>query len=109
MRGRTGTAEPGHADPSCGLEPRPGTRPVPPAMARTDRRTSWPLLAHLGPLGALPTAPRVARCLTRVILTTWGIDGLADTAELIVSELTTNSSRLTSPRTASCAPHASGC
>jgi hypothetical protein len=74
MSDRTGTAEPGHAsDQSCGLEPCPGARPVPAAMTRTGQKTSWPLLAHLGPLGALPTAPRVARCLTRVILTTWGI------------------------------------
>jgi hypothetical protein len=92
MSDRTGTTVPSLAsDPSRGLEPRP----VPPAMTRTGQETSWLLLAHLGPLGALPTAPRVARCLTRVILTTWGIGGLSDTAELIVSELTTNSIQAT--------------
>lgn len=50
----------------------------------------WPLFSYLGPLGALLTAPRVARMYTRLVLAEWRIGTLADTAELIVSELVTN-------------------
>jgi anti-sigma regulatory factor (Ser/Thr protein kinase) len=52
----------------------------------------WPLRVVLD-LGALPTAPGCARAWTREILWEWRLPGLADTAELIVSELTTNSLR----------------
>jgi hypothetical protein len=52
----------------------------------------WPLSAHL-PLGALLTAVPCARAYTRVILDEWDLPGLADPAELIVSELVTNSVR----------------
>ena len=41
-------------------------------------------------LGALPTAPGCARAWTRQILWEWRLASLSDTAELIVSELTTN-------------------
>jgi anti-sigma regulatory factor (Ser/Thr protein kinase) len=41
-------------------------------------------------LGALPTAPRCARAWTRQVLWEWQLSVLSDTAELIVSELTTN-------------------
>lgn len=58
----------------------------------------WPLFSRLGPIGALLTAPRVARRYTRVVLSQWGLSDLSDTAELIVSELTTNAVRAsTSP------------
>ena len=42
-------------------------------------------------LGAVPTAPGCARAWTREILWEWGAAGLADTAELLASELVTNS------------------
>ena len=42
-------------------------------------------------LGAVPTAPRCARAWTREILWEWGAAELADAAELLVSELVTNS------------------
>ena len=42
-------------------------------------------------LGAVPTAPGCARAWTREILWEWGTAGLADTAELLASELVTNS------------------
>jgi anti-sigma regulatory factor (Ser/Thr protein kinase) len=58
--------------------------------ASADTMTSWPRSAHL-PLGALPTAVACARRYTRVILHEWGLAALADPAELIVSELVTNS------------------
>jgi anti-sigma regulatory factor (Ser/Thr protein kinase) len=41
-------------------------------------------------LGALPTAPGCARAWTRQVLWEWRKAGISDTAELIVSELTTN-------------------
>ena len=41
-------------------------------------------------LGALPTAPSRARAWTRRVLREWQSSVLSDTAELIVSELTTN-------------------
>jgi hypothetical protein len=51
---------------------------------------NWPLISDLGPLGALPTAPRLARGFIGVVLSGWGLARLTDVAELLVSELTTN-------------------
>jgi anti-sigma regulatory factor (Ser/Thr protein kinase) len=50
---------------------------------------AWPLQAHLE-LAALPTAPGCARDHVRSLAHEWGLPGLADTAELLVSELVTN-------------------
>jgi anti-sigma regulatory factor (Ser/Thr protein kinase) len=50
----------------------------------------WPLTSDLGPLGALPTAPRLARGFIGVVLNGWGLDALIETTELVISELTTN-------------------
>lgn len=50
----------------------------------------WPLISDLGPLGALPTAPRLARGFIDVVLTGWGLARLTDVTEVLVSELTTN-------------------
>jgi anti-sigma regulatory factor (Ser/Thr protein kinase) len=50
----------------------------------------WPLTSDLGPLGALPTAPRLARGFIGVVLNGWGLTALIETTELVVSELTTN-------------------
>src|SRR6202034_4072137 len=50
----------------------------------------WPLTSDLGPLGALPTVPRLARGFVSVTLNSWGLDALTDVAELLVSELSTN-------------------
>lgn len=50
----------------------------------------WPLTSDLGPLGALPTAPRLARGFIGVALAGWGLAGLTEDAQLLVSELTTN-------------------
>jgi anti-sigma regulatory factor (Ser/Thr protein kinase) len=49
----------------------------------------WPLQTRL-PLAALPTAPSVARGHVRAVAREWGLADLADTAELLVSELVTN-------------------
>ncbi len=55
-------------------------------MADSD----WPLTSDLGPLGALPTVPRLARGFVSVTLSGWGLDALSDVTELLVSELSTN-------------------
>lgn len=50
----------------------------------------WPLTSDLGPLGALPTVPRLVRGFASVVLTGWGLVGQIDIAELLLSELATN-------------------
>lgn len=60
------------------LEPRSGVGTV----LRTELETA-----------ALPTAPARARGHVRSVAHEWGLAGLADTAELLASELVTNSVR----------------
>ena len=59
-----------------------------------------PFQSHLE-LGALPTAVPCARMHAKQVVIEWGLAELADTTELLVSELTTNAVRasagLTSP------------
>ncbi len=50
---------------------------------------NWPLGNFLE-LGALPTAASSARLHTRLIVREWGFAELSETAELLVSELSTN-------------------
>jgi anti-sigma regulatory factor (Ser/Thr protein kinase) len=50
----------------------------------------WPLISDLGPLGALPTVPRLARGFAAAVLNGWGLDDQVDVTELLVSELATN-------------------
>jgi anti-sigma regulatory factor (Ser/Thr protein kinase) len=50
----------------------------------------WPLETYL-PLAALTTAPACARGHVRSVAHEWGLPQLADTAELLTSELVTNS------------------
>lgn len=63
------------------VQPRPD-QPQP-ALA------SWPLCAVLD-LGAVATAPGCGRAWTRAILWEWRLTRLADSAELIASEMLTN-------------------
>jgi len=49
----------------------------------------WPLRTFLE-LGALPTAVPCARLHARLVAWEWGLAGLGDDAELLVSELLTN-------------------
>jgi len=53
---------------------------------------SWPLSTYLA-LGALPGATPCARLHARAVVAEWGLDDLAEAAELIVSELITNAVR----------------
>src|ERR1700722_18024633 len=83
--------------------PTPGTGgslpPVTAARPAYHRRVQrlgprpWPLFSGLGPVGALPTAPGVARGVTATVLGGWDMAGrgeLADVSTLVVSELSTN-------------------
>ena len=79
----TGPPRPCHGPPSQVAARRspqglPAQIPAPPPRAVLD-------------LGAVRTAPRCARAWTREILWEWGAAELADTAELLVAELVTNS------------------
>jgi hypothetical protein len=81
------------AAPGRGYGPRgglasAGARPAPPVRAWPG--AGWPLFSGLGPLGVLPTAPRLARTFTVLVLGCWGMRGWAEVSELIVSELTVN-------------------
>ena len=55
----------------------------------TASMTLWPLQSVLT-LGVLPTATPCARLHARNVVCEWGLGGLADTVELVVSELVTN-------------------
>jgi hypothetical protein len=72
----------------------PGGYYGPVATAREDpaRPGQWPLQSRLE-LGALPGAVPCARLHARLVLTEWGQTRLADSVELIVSELMTNALR----------------
>jgi Histidine kinase-like ATPase domain len=60
------------------------------------RMQEWPLLSHVE-LRALPGSVRSARLHTKSILRRWRLGGLADTAELVVSEIITNAVRASTP------------
>jgi hypothetical protein len=53
----------------------------------------WPHRSYLE-LGAFPTAVPCTRLHARSLLWEWGLTGVSDTAELIVSELVTNALRV---------------
>jgi len=50
------------------------------------------------PFVALPTAPGLARGHVRATLASWGLGELTDTAELIASEMTANTVKVSAPR-----------
>jgi anti-sigma regulatory factor (Ser/Thr protein kinase) len=62
------------------------------------RMQEWPLLSHIE-LRALPGSARTARLHTKTILRRWCLGDLADTAELVVSEIITNAVRASTPIT----------
>ncbi len=61
----------------------------------TATTTPWPLSSSLV-LGALPTAVGCARLHARAVMYEWGLVGLAENVELVVSELVTNAVRVSS-------------
>jgi hypothetical protein len=67
-------------------------RPMRPSQAevRDADLAVWSLFAGLGPLGALPTAPRLVRTFAALVLGTWGLTVFGDDTELLLSELATN-------------------
>jgi anti-sigma regulatory factor (Ser/Thr protein kinase) len=79
----TGPPRPCHGPPGQALARRSCLGPV----AQVPSRPPYAVLD----LGAVRTAPRCARAWTREILWEWGAAELADTAELLASELVTNS------------------
>ena len=93
MSGGTGTVRgPAAASPA---ERSSGAGPAfqPDEQERTVPGSgSWPLRSYLE-LGALPTAVPRARLHTRRLLREWGLSELAETAELVVSEIVTNAMR----------------
>jgi hypothetical protein len=50
----------------------------------------WPLFTGLGPVGALPTAARLARAFALTIVANWELSCLADDCELVIGELVAN-------------------
>ncbi len=70
-------------------------------QATTTRPFSRPLQTHLE-LAAYPTAPACARGHARSVALEWGLADLADSAEILASELVTNalqaSRRLRTPQ-----------
>src|ERR1700730_8883242 len=66
-------------------------RPVPPAPPPRgqDVAGQWPLRSFLE-LGALPGAVPCARLHARELMWEWGLKGLCDDVQILVSELVTN-------------------
>jgi len=69
---------------SCGVGPASNYR-----QARSLASTAWLRTSSLV-LAALPTAPSCARLHATAVLYEWGLGGLAETVELVTSELVTN-------------------
>jgi hypothetical protein len=84
------TTVPGPADTSPLVR---AARPADHGRVRRPELRPWPLFSGLGPLGALPTAPGMARGFTATVLGDWDMVGrgdLADSSAVVVSELATN-------------------
>jgi Histidine kinase-like ATPase domain len=77
-----------HSSPVAALSAEP---PLPPSR-ELARMQQWPLHGGLE-LRALPASVRSARLQARNLLQEWRMGALADTAELLVSEMTTNAVR----------------
>ena len=90
-------ATPDRAAPIDGTARQPGSAvPIPPLAdpQGNDVTGRWPLRSFLE-LGALPSAVPCARLHTRHLLWEWGLTGLTDSAELLVSEIVTNAVQIT--------------
>jgi len=63
-----------------------------PGAVVTQQRSEWPLHTYLPPLGVIPEVVHTARAEVTAILHIWGLrSSLIEDAELVVSELVTNS------------------
>jgi hypothetical protein len=95
MNGSTGTAATGLAPGlASGL---PAARSAPSPRRPWPGMHPWPLFSALGPVGALPTAPGLARAFTAMTLGGWDLARVSDLGEvsaLVASELVTNVVRL---------------
>ncbi len=97
MNGGTGTATTGTVSLAAGMPAARAVRMTPAGRSQWPGMRPWPLFAALGPLGALPTAPGLARAFTALVLGGWDLGratGLDEVSELVVSELATNVVRL---------------
>jgi anti-sigma regulatory factor (Ser/Thr protein kinase) len=83
--GTTGSPEPVPQEHGSGVGPAFHT----PKESPVSQQADWPLTDYLE-LGALPTAVPCARLHTKFVLWEWGLGSVVETAELLVSELTTN-------------------
>jgi hypothetical protein len=61
-----------------------------PAGTTASQRNAWPLAGSMPPMAALLSAPAAARGYVANVLASWGMGGLSDVTELIVSELVAN-------------------
>jgi anti-sigma regulatory factor (Ser/Thr protein kinase) len=86
MSGRVGAAK-GMQDAATSQVPGEPSSGIGPASIMNA--THWPLQSYLE-LGALPSAVPSARLHARLVVGEWGLESIADTVELIVSELVTN-------------------
>src|SRR5215831_19235491 len=87
MNGRTGAVCGSSRVDGLTREPSSGVGPAP--KQRRVTATAWSRASSLV-LGALPTAPSCARLHASAVLHEWGLADLAETTELVVSELVTN-------------------
>lgn len=85
----TASAMPGSRSITGGPESPHDTGPTAGARQRITQAAAYPRQSHLV-LGALPSAVPSARLHARLVLAEWDLKELAETAELIVSELVTN-------------------
>jgi hypothetical protein len=72
--------------------PAPGLCPAPNQQKQLITMTDWPLRSYME-LGALPGAVPCARLHVKHMLWQWGLGIFIETAELVVSELTTNAQK----------------
>ena len=89
--GGVGTAG-GTATPVSKRGPEQSNTPVPVRLFHnrgTTMTDEWPLRDFIE-FGALPGAVPCARLHARLVLREWGVTGLSERAELVVSELVTN-------------------
>jgi anti-sigma regulatory factor (Ser/Thr protein kinase) len=93
MNGRTGTVTAGLAPGLTSGMHAAAVRPAPAEGKQRPGLRPWPLFSALGPMGALPTAPGLARAFTALMLGSWDLAGAGDlalAAPLIVTEFATN-------------------